>query len=367
MDYLFENIYKGKKVLITGNTGFKGSWLSLWLKQLGAEVIGYSLDPPSVPSHFQLLKMDIDTVHGDILDPEKLHKCFEKYKPEIVFHLAAQSLVRDSYRNPVITYSSNVIGTLNVLEAARKSKSVKAIVNVTTDKVYENLEQDLAYAENDRLGGYDIYSSSKACSELLSTSYRNSFLNLKDYKKTHQILLATARAGNVIGGGDWATERLIPDVIKASLNKEKTKIRNSNSVRPWQHVLEPLSGYLLLGQKLLEEKQEYACAWNFGPDIKQCIPVSELLKLLKRNWGQIIWENYDDGSGFHEAKMLKLDSSKAINVLGWKPVFSIDATASLTINWYRKFYEEKSIVSFQDIEFFVNQTMEPVKKRINEI
>jgi len=253
---LFNGIYRNKTVLITGHTGFKGSWLSLWLKKLGAYVIGYSLKEYPNTKHFFELKLDVENIFADVRDRDTLKKAIITYKPDIIFHLAAQSLVRESYRDPIATYETNVIGTLNLLEAVRNCEAVKAIVNVTTDKVYENKKQDSGYKETDNLGGFDPYSSSKACSEILTSSYRDSFFN----NNKHKILIASARAGNVIGGGDWANDRLIPDITRAVIKKEKVKIRNPASVRPWQHVLEPLSGYLLLGQKLLEGKKTFASA-----------------------------------------------------------------------------------------------------------
>lgn len=353
METALDKTYQGKTVLVTGHTGFKGSWLCLWLIKMGAKVIGYSIDYPTEPAHFKLLKLEMNTVMGDILDLKSLQQCLNEYKPEIIFHLAAQSLVRESYRDPVKTYATNVLGTLNVFEAARNCPSVRAIINITTDKVYENLEKDIAYVESDRLGGYDIYSSSKACSEILSSSYRNSFLNLDAYGKTHQILLATARAGNVIGGGDWAADRLIPDVIKASVKKEKVIVRNLTAVRPWQHVLEPISGYLLLGQKLLQGQKAYADAWNFGPNYEQCVTVETLLKLLQQKWDQIVWEHQYDINNVHEANLLKLDSNKAMEQLNWHSVLGIDGTVEMTINWYRNFYELNQLSSLSDIDNYI--------------
>lgn len=349
MDKIFGNIYKNKNVLITGHTGFKGSWLALWLKQLGANVSGYSLDVVSTPSHFNLLEIDITTAYGDIRDKNKLELFFSETKPDIVFHLAAQSLVRESYRNVNFTYETNIIGTLNVFEAARKCKSVKAIINVTTDKVYENLEREQPYTEEDRLGGYDPYSSSKACSEILTSSYRNSFLN------DHSILLASARAGNVIGGGDWATERLIPDIINSAISNQITEIRSPKSIRPWEHVLEPLSGYLVLGQKLLEGKTEFAEAWNFGPEQGDMWKVSEVIEKMQSQWNKINYKiNEESAKQYHEAKILKLDCSKANKKLEWKPVWNIDKTIEHTINWYKKYSENKTIESLEDIERYVN-------------
>lgn len=348
MKDLFGGIYKNKTVLITGNTGFKGSWLALWLKELGAEVIGYSKDDVSSPSHYQLLHLNYTTYYKNILDRKVLNKIFLKHKPEIVFHLAAQSLVRESYHNPCETYETNVMGTLNVLEASRKCKSVRAIVNVTTDKVYENIEQHIFYKENDRLGGFDLYSSSKACSEILSTSYRSAFFS------DNKILLATARAGNVIGGGDWAADRLIPDIMRSVSKKKTAQIRNPHSIRPWQHVLEPLSGYLLLGEMLLKGKTKFAGAWNFGPQGESCVDVSEVIRRMKSTWNKIkfiVSENKQ--KNLHEAGILKLDFSKATNVLGWNPVWNIDKTIDKTSQWYKKYFEKKTSDSLQHLQEYI--------------
>jgi len=283
---MFNNIYKNKKVLITGHTGFKGSWLALWLKELGAEVIGYALKPPTTPSHYELLtqqptdNLNIISIEGDIRNYIKLNEIFQSYKPEIVFHLAAQPLVRYSYINPVETFETNVMGTINVFEACRNCESVRAIVNITSDKCYENKEWVWGYRESDPMGGYDPYSASKGCAELVTSAYRNSFFT-PSYPLTDsppRVLLASARAGNVIGGGDWADDRLIPDIMRATAKNESVIIRNPKATRPWQHVLEPLSGYLLLGQKLLEGRKEFAGGWNFGPDDESNITVENLIE-----------------------------------------------------------------------------------------
>ena len=277
---MFNNIYKGKKVFLTGHTGFKGSWLALWLTKLGAKVCGYSLEPNTTPSMFEELNIKDyieKSIIGDILDYEFLNNSIKDFQPDIIFHLAAQPLVRLSYFEPIQTYKTNVIGTLNVLEASRNCKSVKAFVNVTTDKCYENKEIEQGYKEDDPMGGYDMYSSSKGCVEILSSSFRRSFL-----QEENSMAMATARAGNVIGGGDWALDRLIPDCIR-SINKEiDIEIRNPVAVRPWQHVLEPLSGYLLLGQKLLEDGQKYAEGFNFGPNEESVLTVAEVSQKLAK-------------------------------------------------------------------------------------
>ena len=318
---MFNRIYHNTRVLITGHTGFKGSWLALWLSTMGANVTGYSLPPPTEPNHFDLLGLDINSIIGDIRDAEKLKRVFKEQQPEIVFHLAAQPIVRFSYKDPVETFSSNVMGTINVFEASRESGTVRAIVNVTSDKCYENREWPWGYREIDPLGGYDPYSASKGCAELITSCWRNSFFNLKDYGSTHHTLLASGRAGNVIGGGDWAADRLIPDMMRAVSQNGKVKIRNPHATRPWQHVLEPLSGYLLLGQRLLEGRKEFAEAWNFGPSDDGNATVEEIVGQVKKAWPKIDYEIQCDSDQPHEAGMLRLDCSKARAKLQWRPVW----------------------------------------------
>lgn len=350
---LFNNIYKNKTVLVTGHTGFKGSWLIFWLKKMGANVIGYSLNIPTQPNHIGLLEIDIVSIQGDIRDENKLYETFETYKPDIVFHLAAQSLVRASYENPIETYETNVIGTLKVFEACRKN-NVKAIVNITSDKAYENKEWIWGYRENDPMGGYDPYSSSKGCADLLANSYRNSFFNLKEYKKTHNTLLASCRAGNVIGGGDWAKDRLITDIMISVSQNKKVSIRNPKATRPWQHVLEPLSGYLHIGQKLLEEKIEFAEAWNFGPSDEGSISVKEVVENVKKYWNKIDYEINNELNQLHEANLLKLDCSKAHTLLKWKDVWNSETTFEKTVNWYKSFYEKnENILTSSDLENYI--------------
>lgn len=350
---LFNGIYKGKKVLVTGHNGFKGSWLSLWLKQMGAEVYGFSLEPETEENHFKLLETDINYVHADLRDLSKISDFIEQVKPDIVFHLAAQALVRQSYEDPIETFSTNIMGTLHLFEACRKSKSVKAIVNVTSDKCYDNKEWIWGYRENDPMGGYDPYSASKGMVELMTSSYRNSFFNLKDYKKKHQILLGSVRAGNVIGGGDWATDRLIPDIVKAASKNEAVLIRNPKATRPWQHVLEPLSGYLTLGWKLLEENVSFADGWNFGPEMGSNLSVGEIADLSKKVWDNIQIEIGTNKDEHHEANLLMLDCSKANKLLKWNAVWGIEDTISKTIGWYKEYYENKELKTIDDIESFV--------------
>lgn len=332
---MFNNIYKNKRVFITGHTGFKGSWLSIWLTKLGAEVCGYSLEPNTKPSMFEELKIDSKiskSIIGDILDEKILEKSIKDFQPDIIFHLAAQPLVRLSYQEPVLTYKTNVIGTLNLLEAAKKCNSVKALVNITTDKCYENKETLVGYKEEDSMGGYDMYSSSKACVEILSSSYRRSFLN-------EGFLLATARAGNVIGGGDWALDRLIPDCIRSINNNIDIEIRKPESVRPWQHVLEPLSGYLLLGQKLLEEGQKYAEGFNFGPNNEGVVKVSEIVQKIIELYGKGSVK-IGESNALHEANLLMLNIDKAKRVLDWTPSYNIEQALETTVEWYRHFYQK---------------------------
>ena len=332
-----DTIYKNKKVFVTGHTGFKGGWLCMWLKKLGARVYGYSLKPSSdFFNSIQLDKHIEKSIFGDILDFDKLYKEIDEIQPQIIFHLAAQPLVRKSYSEPVLTYKTNVMGTLNLLEASRKCSCVKAFVNITTDKCYENKEEDIDFKETDPLGGWDMYSSSKACSEILSDSYRKSFLENSD-----SFLLATARAGNVIGGGDWAEDRLIPDCFRALFNNEAIEIRNPNSKRPWQFVLEPLSGYLLLGSKLLSGNKEYAQAFNFGPKKDSVIPVCEIAKKII-NYSKPNSDIKIHNSNLHEAKLLSLNINKAKEILGWIPTYNIDEAIRQTADWYRAFYGKKT-------------------------
>ncbi len=354
---LFNNTYQGTKVLLTGHTGFKGSWLTYWLHELGATVTGLSLDIPTHPNHFELLQPDISSLTGDIRNFENVQKAFNESQPEIVFHLAAQALVRNSYHHPLQTLDTNIIGTANVLEAARRCNTVKAIVNITSDKCYENLETDIAYKETDRMGGYDPYSASKGCAELIANSYRNSFFNTNDYKSTHHILLASARAGNVIGGGDWAEDRLIPDIIRASVKGQPVMIRNPRSTRPWQHVLEPLSGYLLLGSRLLEEDKEMSDGWNFGPKHNETLTVEEVLNKMKSVWSNLSYNINADPHQLHEATLLKLDCSKANSRLNWSPVWNMDTAIEKTADWYKAFYKDGGLQTKDNLDSYINDAI----------
>lgn len=336
--------WQGKKVFITGHTGFKGSWLSLWLYSLGAEVSGFALAPPTNPSLYNLGRINelVKSTIGDIRDKEALEKALFTAKPEIIIHMAAQPLVRDSYINPVETYATNVMGTVNLLEAVRHCNSVRAVVNVTTDKCYENKEWVWGYRENEAMGGYDPYSNSKACSELVTSSYRNSFFNINEYEK-HKVAIASARAGNVIGGGDWAKDRLIPDSIKALISCEPIFIRNPNSIRPWQHVLEPLSGYLLLAQNLYSNGPKFAEGWNFAPNEDDAKPVEWIVKKICSLWDDKATYQIDRGEHPHEAHYLKLDASKAKMVLEWKPRWSLSEALVKIVEWTKNSQESDDI------------------------
>jgi CDP-glucose 4,6-dehydratase len=345
-----QEFWQGKRVFLTGHTGFKGSWLSLWLVSLGAKVKGYALNPPTSPSLFNEAKVDliIDSQIGDIRDQDTLHESMTVFNPDILIHMAAQPLVRYSYTEPIETYEVNVIGTAKVLEAARSCPNLKAIVNITTDKCYENDERSEGYKEDDPMGGYDPYSSSKGCAELVASSYRRSFL------QDQGVGLATVRAGNVIGGGDWADDRLIPDILRSFEKKESVVVRNPKATRPWQHVLEPLSGYLILAQKLYEDQEKYAEGWNFGPNDNDTKPVGWILDNMISKWPNSSWE-LDTDSNPHEAGFLKLDISKAKSELGWKPVWELSHALEKIIAWHRAWLGQEDIqaVSFTEIEEYM--------------
>ena len=330
------NFWQGKTVLVTGHTGFKGSWLSLWLQELGCEVIGLALDPPTNPSLFDQANVakEMTSLHADIRDLEKVKGIFKEHKPEIVFHLAAQPLVRFSYQEPVETYQTNVMGTLNIIEAIRNINSVRSVVMITTDKCYENKEWVWGYREDEPMGGHDPYSSSKGCAELLIASFRASFFPNEKFNE-HKTGIATARAGNVIGGGDWADDRLIPDFIRAIKEGEVVKIRNPNAIRPWQHVLEPLSGYLKLAEQLFIYGMKYAEAWNFGPEEYDTKSVEWIVNKMSEIWESEVCWVYDEGDHPHEANYLKLDCSKAHNILLWRPKWSLDEALNKIVEWHR--------------------------------
>ena len=347
--------WQTRKVLLTGHTGFKGSWLSLWLQSLGAEVTGYSLAAPTEPSLFVLADVarGMHSVHGDVRDLEHLKRVVREHQPEIVFHLAAQSLVRRSYSDPVGTYATNLMGTAHVLETVRDAPTIRAVVIVTSDKCYENLEDGRAYRETDPLGGFDPYSSSKAGAELITGAFRNSFFSSAKHAKTG---VGSVRAGNVIGGGDWATDRLIPDVMRAVFAGGKVLIRNPDAVRPWQHVLDPLCGYLMLAEKLCHDPKRYAEAWNFGPDESESLPVATVLELLKLLWGaDMAWQSEDDVH-LHEAHSLKLDSSKARTMLGWQPQWNLNRALEATAEWYKAQQSQKELgsITLKQIQSYQN-------------
>lgn len=344
MNILFNDIYRGKRVLITGHTGFKGSWLSLLLNEMGADVYGFALEPPTSPSLYKEAKIDelVTSYIGDVRDLDYLTKVIQEVQPEIVFHMAAQPLVRESYKIPVETYSTNVMGTVHLLEACRSTSSVKAIVNVTTDKCYENKEWHWGYRENEPMGGYDPYSNSKGCSELITSAYRNSFFNPSEYKN-HGVSVASARAGNVIGGGDWAEDRLIPDFIRAISKGEKVRIRSPFAIRPWQHVLEPLSGYLRLAELLYTEGPKFAQAWNFGPYDHDARNVEWITKTICEFWGDEASFEIDKKPQPHEANYLKLDCSKANAELNWFPKWDIQTTLKSIVDWNKAYLNNEDI------------------------
>lgn len=336
----------GKKVFITGHTGFKGSWLCLWLHSLGAEVTGYSLCPPTEVNLFEIANVNncVKTIIGDVRDKILFQQSLRKADPDIIFHMAAQPLVRESYQNPVFTYETNVMGTIHLFEAIRSIERKKkiAVINITTDKCYENREWPWGYREHDPMGGFDPYSNSKACSELITASYRQSFFN-QDTFSEHGVSLASARAGNVIGGGDWATDRLIPDSIRSLLKGEKIKVRNPHSIRPWQHVLEPLGGYMVLAQKLYGQGISYAEGWNFGPNTEGAKTVEWIVKRLCEKWGPDAEYEIYPSDGNHEAHFLKLDCSKAEFKLGWESKWDINIALDKVIEWTLSYAKNKDM------------------------
>lgn len=343
-----EQFWQGKHVFITGHTGFKGAWLALWLQSLGAKVTGYSLNPPSEVNMFDVADVGqgMQSIIGDVRDAKLLQQSLLAAKPDVVFHLAAQALVLHSYQEPVETYSTNVMGTVNVLEAVRNSDTVKSVVMVTSDKCYDNKEWHWGYRENDAMGGFDPYSSSKGCAELVTDSYRNSFFNADDYHE-HGVAIASARAGNVIGGGDWAEDRLIPDVVHAFTQHQPVKLRNPESVRPWQHILEPLGAYMLLAERLYDDGKAYAEAWNFGPNEADTKSTGWLVDRFATQWKQeaasLVQHNED---AVHEAVYLRLDCSKAHSKLGWYPIWSIEETVVNVADWYKAYQRDENMHAF---------------------
>lgn len=338
------NFWNKKRVLITGHTGFKGSWLSIWLKLLNANVVGFSADIPTEPSLYKLARVEngINSITGNIQDFEKVKTIIEEFNPEIVFHMAAQSLVIKSYQNPIETYSTNVMGTVNVFEAVREIEKPRIIINVTSDKCYENTGSKLGYNEEDSMGGHDPYSSSKGCAELITAAFRRSFFDPKIFEE-HGISIASVRAGNVIGGGDWAENRLIPDIMRGIFSNRPVTIRNPQSVRPWQYVLDPLSGYLLLAERLDSDSQKFSGGWNFGPSENNIVSVSQILEKISDVWGEQVQISNESGTNFHEAEFLKLNCKKANSILGWKSKTNFEDTIRLTLEWYKKYQQKENL------------------------
>lgn len=348
---LFGGRYSGRRVLVTGHTGFKGSWLALWLKQLGAEVAGLALDPDDDNAHWNLLGLQLAMdARVDLRDAEGVYRAILEFQPEVVFHLAAQALVRRSYNDPADTFSTNVGGLVNLLEATRNCESVKVIVNATTDKVYEPKQPGIGYVEQDPLGGHDPYSTSKACAELVSTCYRRSYF-VDKAGSSSSLEIATARAGNVVGGGDWAEDRLIPDIVRAASRKKRLLLRSPDATRPWQHVLEPLSGYLRIGQLLLSGELG-ADSWNLGPDPKEVLSVREIVEKMQL-WWPCLEIAVDSSPQPHEAAALVLDCSKAWSELAWKPVWNADTTLRRTYDWYHAFLGHGTVLSGADLSAYV--------------
>ena len=342
-DIQIKETFRGRRVLVTGHTGFKGSWLSIWLHEMGAEVVGVALDPQSEKDNYVLSGIGgkiMADLRADIRDGERLKEIFREYQPEVVFHLAAQPLVRLSYEMPVETYEVNVMGSIHVMEAVRVTESVRAVVMITTDKCYENREQLWGYREDEPMGGYDPYSSSKGAAEIAISSWRRSFFNPEDYGCKHRVSIASARAGNVIGGGDWSKDRIVPDCIRALEAGKEVEIRSPKAIRPWQHVLEPLSGYLLLAAKMLQEPTTYCEGWNFGPRMESVSTVWEVATLLTKSYGKGTLKDVSIPDAPHEANVLMLDISKAKFRLGWEPRTNIDACCRLTADWYKRYQTE---------------------------
>lgn len=343
-------LFEGKRVLVTGHTGFKGSWLALWLHHLGAKVSGIALDPDQKPDHFSLLNLPIQDLRIDIRNRPELETAVKEINPEMVFHLAAQPLVRRSYREPIHTWETNVMGSIHLLEAIRNCSATKAAVFVTTDKVYKNQEWDWGYRENDPLGGHDPYSYSKSAMEFAIDCYRQSY-----FQDSNAPAIASARAGNVIGGGDWSEDRLIPDLVRAVANGKPIQLRYPQATRPWQHVLECLWGYLMLAGKLWNNERNFAQAWNFGPVPEDNRMVIEVLSSLKIHWPDLDWKMPEHTPDLHESGMLYLDHSKAKRALGWKPVWSLDHALKYTAEWYKSYYHNQEVLSKQQLQAFMNE------------
>ena len=344
-----QDFWKDKTVLVTGHTGFKGSWISIILKKFGSNVIGFSKDIPTKPSMFEILKVEkgMKSVIGDINNLDHVNQIFEENKPEIVIHMAAQAIVRKSYDEPLETFSTNMMGTVNILEAIRNSDSVKVAIIVTSDKSYKMKKDHSKLSEDDPMGGYDPYSCSKGCAELIISSYRNSFFNMEKFSQ-HKIALSSVRAGNVIGGGDWGTDRLVPDIIRGIQNESISKIRNPQSTRPWQHVLDPLAGYLVLAEKMWHDGEKFSQGWNFGPTENEEYSVQQIIEFMKKQIGDKLNFKIETVSQPHEEKYLRLDCSKATNQLNWKSKMSLEKTLLWTINWYKEFMQGSNMQEFTD-------------------
>lgn len=350
------SFWKGKRVFVTGHSGFKGTWLSMLLLELGAEVTGYSLLAPSSPCLSELIGLHqlLNSIEGDVCEYQRIKRALEEFRPQIVIHMAAQSLVRRSYQDPLTTYSTNIMGTVNLLEALRHVQGIRAVVNVTSDKCYQNRGRATGYREKEPLGGRDPYSSSKACAEIITSAFRHSFFTSKENGNSG-LHLASARAGNVIGGGDWAADRLIPDLIRAFSGNEPVKIRNPKAIRPWQHVLEPVSGYLKLAEKLWREHAPYADAWNFGPSIKGAKPVEWITQYIANSWGNGAKWELDEAEHHYESPCLKLNSAKSRLRLGWSPLLTIRETLDWTVSWYKRFYsgEDARAITLEQLYAFM--------------
>ena len=343
------NFWKNKKVLLTGHTGFKGSWLSIWLKKLGVELVGFSKDIPTKPSLFEIAKVSegMTSITGNIEDFTAIQKVLKENKPEIVIHMAAQSLVRKSYEEPINTFATNVMGTVNLLQAVKTTGSTRVLINITSDKCYENKGTEKAFSENSPMGGYDPYSSSKGCAELVTSAFRDSFFNLKEFER-HECSLSSVRSGNVIGGGDWAKDRLIPDIMNSISKRIPTQIRNTRSIRPWQFVLEPLFGYLILAQRMWEEGKEFSEPWNFGPDETDCKSVKWILEKISKELDDGFSWKEDTRDNPHEAEMLKLDCNKAKKRLGWKTKLDVNETIEWTVNWYKEYFKNSDMKQYTE-------------------